>query len=249
MNNMNNTNGKVCRVCQVFTENSGLKKNGSDFEALCKECNVKKLRALRDRYRAQGVTVSEKQCSYCDVVKPSDDFYVDITTRDGLERQCKNCRKSRGSWYVKKIDGTKVHKVTALVDAYGAQCAYCAENFENRDLEIDHIIPMTKRGIHVFENLALACKDCNRMKRNYNLGKFALIMGEFFNPNPYIQSIMDMEEEELILRGLKRPMPTDDSVENFRLMIEAMSSDDGEDENLFDLMMADVNDDTADCGA
>lgn len=249
---MNNNIGKVCRVCKVFTENDGLKKNSSHaggFESLCKECNSKRMSDLRDRYRVQGVTVSEKKCSYCDVVKPSEDFYVDVTTRDGLKRDCKSCMKERSSVYVNATDGTRLHKVTALVDAYGAQCAYCAENFENRDLEVDHVIPMSKRGAHVFENLVLACKDCNRMKRNYNLGKFALIMGEFFTPIAYIDFIMDMEEEELILRGLKRPLPTDDSVENFRLMVEACASDDGEDENLFDLMMNDVNDDTADCGA
>ena len=143
MNNMNNLNGKVCRVCGVFTEKEFLTKSSTStggFESLCKECNVQKMRNKRERYRTQGVTVSEKKCSYCDIVKSSDDFNRDRTTRDGLERQCKDCRRSRSSVYVKTIDGTRVHKVTALVDTYGAQCAYCTESFENKSLEVLSLI-------------------------------------------------------------------------------------------------------------
>ena len=50
---------------------------------------------------------------------------------------------------------------------YGAQeghCAGCAEHFESRHLEVDHIISRQKGGTDHLENLQLLCGSCNRIK-------------------------------------------------------------------------------------
>ena len=52
---------------------------------------------------------------------------------------------------------------------YGLQAGYCAgcgEHFQIRNLEVDHIISVSKGGTDHVENLQLLCGACNRMKGN-----------------------------------------------------------------------------------
>lgn len=46
-------------------------------------------------------------------------------------------------------------------------CAYCNRRFTAQLLPtIDHVIPLSKGGLHTINNLVLACKSCNCRKRN-----------------------------------------------------------------------------------
>ena len=40
-------------------------------------------------------------------------------------------------------------------------CKYCNDVFEKKDLTIDHIIPKSKGGETVWENVTTSCKACN----------------------------------------------------------------------------------------
>jgi 5-methylcytosine-specific restriction endonuclease McrA len=41
-------------------------------------------------------------------------------------------------------------------------CQYCGR--QTRDLTLDHVVPRHRGGLHVWENLASACKACNHRK-------------------------------------------------------------------------------------
>lgn len=43
-------------------------------------------------------------------------------------------------------------------------CGICGKPLDKRTAEIDHIIPLSKGGGHVWGNLQLAHPSCNRMK-------------------------------------------------------------------------------------
>tara|TARA_B100000214_G_scaffold280023_1_gene209728 strand:- start:948 stop:1463 length:516 start_codon:yes stop_codon:yes gene_type:complete len=43
-------------------------------------------------------------------------------------------------------------------------CQYCNDVFEKKDLTIDHIIPKSKGGETVWENVTTSCKTCNLSK-------------------------------------------------------------------------------------
>ena len=45
-------------------------------------------------------------------------------------------------------------------------CHYCGRCGKGVDLEIDHIIPVSKGGTTDMRNLITACRACNRAKRN-----------------------------------------------------------------------------------
>lgn len=49
-------------------------------------------------------------------------------------------------------------------------CAYCDRSFgEKVVLEIDHIRPLAKGGLHTWSNLAPACRECNQSKSDHEL--------------------------------------------------------------------------------
>jgi 5-methylcytosine-specific restriction endonuclease McrA len=47
------------------------------------------------------------------------------------------------------------------------RCQYCAICFREGDLTIDHVIPKSKGGSSVWDNVVVACKPCNQKKRDY----------------------------------------------------------------------------------
>lgn len=51
-------------------------------------------------------------------------------------------------------------------------CEYCMsqEAFSSSPFSIEHIIPVSKKGVNTLENLALACQGCNNFKYTKLLG-------------------------------------------------------------------------------
>lgn len=50
------------------------------------------------------------------------------------------------------------------------QCAYCGTPGTDAELEIDHIIPVSRGGSNHMSNLTTACRACNQTKSNGTLG-------------------------------------------------------------------------------
>lgn len=58
-----------------------------------------------------------------------------------------------------------VMRLRLLAEAKG-RCALCGATKDERPLDIDHIIPRSKGGKTVYENLQVLCSKCNRTKGN-----------------------------------------------------------------------------------
>jgi hypothetical protein len=43
-------------------------------------------------------------------------------------------------------------------------CLYCGERFGARDLSRDHVTPLSKGGLDIWNNVVTACKRCNNHK-------------------------------------------------------------------------------------
>jgi len=48
----------------------------------------------------------------------------------------------------------------------GYQCQYCTKQFRYSDLTMDHVLPKSKGGPKVWDNIVTSCKDCNGKKKN-----------------------------------------------------------------------------------
>jgi hypothetical protein len=44
-------------------------------------------------------------------------------------------------------------------------CAYCGGRFAPEGLTRDHVIPLSRRGTDVWENVVTACKSCNHVRK------------------------------------------------------------------------------------
>jgi len=60
----------------------------------------------------------------------------------------------------------------------GFQCAYCGKTPPEAILEVDHIIPKSKKGEDDINNLITSCFDCNRGKRDISLNRIPNKMTE-----------------------------------------------------------------------
>lgn len=70
-----------------------------------------------------------------------------------------------------------------IVDMYedqGGHCAYCGIGiFWNifRDVQIEHILPLSRGGTNYPDNICLCCRDCNLSKYNRTLEEWVAIRG------------------------------------------------------------------------
>lgn len=76
-------------------------------------------------------------------------------------RRSDNARRSRKA----SVPNTLTREQwEAIKQAYGGRCAYCGERRER--LTQDHVIPISKQGGTVAENIVPACRRCNSIKGN-----------------------------------------------------------------------------------
>lgn len=49
-----------------------------------------------------------------------------------------------------------------MIEESGYRCAYCGISLP--DMTIDHVVPLSRGGEHVLQNMVCACSDCNSEK-------------------------------------------------------------------------------------
>lgn len=56
------------------------------------------------------------------------------------------------------------------VQEFNGHCAYCLKPFDN--LQMEHMQPISKGGMHTLDNIIPACRSCNAMKGDRTLLEF-----------------------------------------------------------------------------
>ena len=77
-------------------------------------------------------------------------------------------KKGLGTWDYRMLDTDPIPDVLryrVLMES-GGRCALCGVTKKERPLDVDHIIPRSKGGKNVYENLQILCSKCNRSKGN-----------------------------------------------------------------------------------
>lgn len=58
----------------------------------------------------------------------------------------------------------------------GYRCMYCGNKFPKADLNIDHVLPKSRGGTTVWENVVCSCIDCNTKKEDRTLQEAGLTL-------------------------------------------------------------------------
>ena len=93
----------------------------------------------------------------CEINKLCDDKIFEFVSQKGM-----------GVWDYRFLDNENIPdslRYLVLKESNG-RCALCGITKEERPLDVDHIIPRSKGGKTVYENLQVLCSKCNRSKNN-----------------------------------------------------------------------------------
>jgi 5-methylcytosine-specific restriction endonuclease McrA len=71
---------------------------------------------------------------------------------------------ARGQAHSRAIDPTPCLSNTALFARDAQLCLYCGQQFSRPHLTRDHVMPLSKGGLDVWENVVTACVACNSRK-------------------------------------------------------------------------------------
>ncbi len=64
-----------------------------------------------------------------------------------------------------KDDGEIKHWIERIRSSDNVSCYWCTDNFNGKDMHIDHVIPVSKGGSHSIGNLCASCVSCNTSKK------------------------------------------------------------------------------------
>jgi 5-methylcytosine-specific restriction endonuclease McrA len=104
-------------------------------------------------------------------------YYEDSIYREKiLQRSRDNYKKKRAYMIAKKHkresmmigqnDGTVDIKIIEQILKERKSCVYCGKEFNGHPIELDHIDPLSKGGLHSKFNLVACCRQCNQLKKN-----------------------------------------------------------------------------------
>ena len=132
-------------------------------EHYCPECAYKLGIVSKWEYiKASGCDPAET-----DVIEEEDGKLVlVVSTRETSKRPQKKRAASPSSQNRQAISKTMRFDVFKKCNF---RCHYCGVSASDAHLEIDHITPVSKGGTNAFDNLVVACFDCNRGKRDKEL--------------------------------------------------------------------------------
>ena len=80
-----------------------------------------------------------------------------------------NHRKGEHKRRIKKLNGIHKDYTSQLKEVKSLKtftCYWCGEKHDIKDLHLDHIIPLSKGGADIWDNIALSCANCNLSKQN-----------------------------------------------------------------------------------
>ena len=64
------------------------------------------------------------------------------------------------------VENVSPSDFTNICNKFNNQCAYCGIIFNNiKEIEIEHVIPISKKGSHSVNNIVPSCKKCNASKK------------------------------------------------------------------------------------
>lgn len=97
--------------------------------------------------------------------------------------------------------GTRAISRKNILIRDGYTCQYCGKQMVSNELTLDHIIPRSKGGGSVWENLVAACYPCNNRKGSKSLEESGMVLAR--QPRPFT-----VHTSRHLIRQIGRTDPT-----------------------------------------
>lgn len=105
------------------------------------------------------------------------DFYL---TDEMVESAGMNINSPLSEWI-----GFKKRVRFSVFERDKGLCFWCEEALTKRTFTVDHIIPRSKGGLYVEDNLVTCCHDCNNMRGSRSAEVFLYMKMEKRNDRPF----------------------------------------------------------------
>ena len=187
-----NINFRKCNKCNTLKSIDEFPKDNhkkGGYRYYCRECQKKYYKTYynknkekqKERVKEYYWNNLEKIKSYCQKNRKKRSIYANQYRKKNKEK----LNLYRNQWRKENPEKRKMNdknrrglqnnaegKITSTILKYlkrraMGKCEYCGKIETN--LEIDHIIPLSKGGTNKLNNLALVCKSCNSSKKDKDL--------------------------------------------------------------------------------
>lgn len=108
--------------------------------------------------------MEKKKCPKCGQIKDIGEFYKNKSRRDGFSVYCKDCITNNSKEVSDKLITLELEDF--LLKEQDGKCAYCNCDLNESGKQLDYIIPPSRGGKHIVNNLQWICPTCASSKGN-----------------------------------------------------------------------------------
>jgi 5-methylcytosine-specific restriction endonuclease McrA len=167
------TGVRICPSCKRKKPLSEYSQDVGRVHGHCKECTTKRRGYTPKPYDIKAIRASgHSRCYICKEIKSLSEF-------NGRKTLCKECKKIlRRDYPTNKVRAARIKKQSdgSLTTQYLSHlfnisdvCPYCKKKMGAAEKTLDHIIPLSKGGMHAWYNVLVCCGGCNTKKSAKNL--------------------------------------------------------------------------------
>lgn len=161
--NKNPRDPKVCRICNASIPEKSKRMNicSSNCKQIAERFRSKE-RQLRDKDRLRNQSrnwwLNNKE------------KHREINRRSAKKRRSKAgvAKREVARYRARKMKADvfpfSIKDENRMLNRQANRCAYCLEKLTSGNTHLDHVIPLSKGGIHGPSNLVIACGQCNASK-------------------------------------------------------------------------------------
>jgi len=168
---------QIKSICSTYNGNKCMACYCNDRKEKCSKCNRLRIVNTRDNGRPICAKCNEKhrlkKCSICKEYKAIakrkenicyDCYYEEYNSRPEVIARKYFDLSNRKKLY-EKGNFSKADWL-AIMNQFKWRCFYCNIKLKRGTRTVDHIIPITKNGKHIKENIIPCCRSCNSRKNN-----------------------------------------------------------------------------------
>lgn len=152
---------RTCKVCGLTKSLSAYWTSGSSgngtiyYKSTCKEC-------LKHIQQQERFLHPERGREY--------DRRSYEKHRESVIRRKMRVNDMRRAWKHGALEVVEVNR-ESIFERDGLACYLCGNEFDRSDLQLDHVVPLSRGGSHTPDNIRVACKWCNSRKGDYLLSE------------------------------------------------------------------------------